>query len=57
MSVSRACFRLSNSDIIRHASDKRDAKTNGSAMALPFAAFVCAEDYFLPFDAGVYRPP
>jgi hypothetical protein len=46
-------FRLSNRDIIRHASDKRDAKANGSAIALPFAAFARAEDYFLPFDAGV----
>jgi len=46
-------FRLSNSDIIRHASDKRDAKTNGSAIALPFVPFARAEDYFLPVDAGV----
>jgi hypothetical protein len=46
-------FRLSNSHIIPHASVDRDAKTNGSAIALPFAAFARAEDYFLLFDAGV----
>jgi hypothetical protein len=53
MGGSRSCSAYRTATLYGMQATNATQKTNGSAIALPFAAFARAEDYFLPVDAGV----